>query len=48
MPREKAISVAIGIPQPCTKPECTLSEIKINAGTSMPPKAAPKGSIASR
>ena len=46
MPREKAISVAVGIPQPWIKPERALKEIKINAGTIIPPKAAPKGRMA--
>jgi hypothetical protein len=44
--REKAISVAVGIPHPCEKPVCKLKTINRRAGTIIPPKAAPKGKMA--
>src|ERR1700751_2182014 len=46
MPSEKAISVAVGIPQPCVNAVPILRNIKINAGTTIPPSAAPKGKTA--
>ena len=46
MPNENAISVAVGIPQPCVKAVPMLTNIKINPGTTIPPNAAPKGKIA--
>ncbi len=45
IPREKAISVAMGMPQPCRTPGIPVKETtarKIRAGKTMPPRA-PKG-----
>jgi hypothetical protein len=45
-PNENAISVAVGIPQPCVNAVPELNKRKIRAGTTIPPNAAPKGNTA--
>ena len=45
-PNENAISVAVGTPHPLINAVFKLKAININAGTNMPPKAAPKGNTA--
>ena len=44
----KAISVAVGIPQPLAATVPKLNAVKMIAGTSMPPAAASTGRIAFR
>ena len=46
IPNENAISVAVGIPHPCVNAVPLLRNMKINAGTTIPPNAAPKGKTA--
>ena len=43
MPNEKAISVAMGTPQPFANSVPLLKIVKINAGTSIPPTAPAMG-----
>ncbi len=46
MPMTKAMSVAVGIPQPDAAAEPLLTRVNINAGTATPPNAAITGIIA--
>ena len=47
-PTAKAMSVAIGIPQPVEAAPDRLNARKMRAGTTMPPRAAATGSMAAR
>ena len=48
MPMAKAMSVAVGIPQPFAASVPWLNSVKMTAGASMPPAAASTGRIARR
>ena len=45
-PMQKAMSVAMGIPQPCKPGPPQLKAVKMRAGRTMPPSAAMAGSAA--
>ncbi len=48
MPTAKAMSVAVGIPHPCSAGVPWLNSRKMTAGASMPPAAATTGRMACR
>ena len=48
IPRQNAMSFAMGTPQPCSKPLPALTAVYTNAGTTAPPAAATMGSSALR